>query len=188
MVDLAGSECIGRSGAQDSRAREAGKINQSLLTLGRVINALVEGAGYIPYRDSKLTRILQESLGGRSKTVIVATISPSLVCVDETCSTLLYANRAKNIKNKPQVNQTTTGQFYMKELLKQLIDLKEANKTMREKSGVYLSNEKYQEMVNQLEENKVQADQLNAQIATKTEELETTNATLVRFLLTSCVS
>jgi len=68
LVDLAGSECIGKSGAQNQRAKEAGKINQSLLTLGRVINALVEKTGYIPYRDSKLTRLLQESLGGRAKT------------------------------------------------------------------------------------------------------------------------
>ena len=67
LVDLAGSECVGRSGAnkKKERAREAGNINQSLLTLGRVITALVEHRGHIPYRDSKLTRLLQESLGGR---------------------------------------------------------------------------------------------------------------------------
>ena len=65
LVDLAGSECVGRSGAKNERAREAGSINQSLLTLGRVITALVDHHGHIPYRDSKLTRILQESLGGK---------------------------------------------------------------------------------------------------------------------------
>eukprot|EP00466_Bigelowiella_natans_P003548 jgi/Bigna1/57657/fgenesh1_pm.23_\ len=105
LVDLAGSECIGRSGAKSKRAKEAGKINQSLLTLGRVINALVEQHSYVPYRDSKLTRLLQESLGGKSKTLIIATISPSQLCVDETISTLDYAFKAKNIKNKPIVNQ-----------------------------------------------------------------------------------
>ena len=83
------SECVGRSGAKEDRAREAGSINQSLLTLGRVINALVEHHGHIPYRDSKLTRLLQDSLGGKSKTSIIATLSPSSAAVDETISTLV---------------------------------------------------------------------------------------------------
>lgn len=77
QVDLAGSENIGRSGAVDKRAREAGNINQSLLTLGRVITALVDRTPHVPYRESKLTRILQDSLGGRTKTSIIATISPA---------------------------------------------------------------------------------------------------------------
>ena len=88
LVDLAGSECIGRSGASGDRKREAGNINQSLLTLGRVISALVEKRRHIPYRDSKLTRLLQESLGGRAKTTIIATITPSVSGMDETFSTL----------------------------------------------------------------------------------------------------
>lgn len=79
QVDLAGSENIGRSGAVDKRAREAGNINQSLLTLGRVISALVERAPHVPYRESKLTRILQDSLGGRTKTSIIATVSPASI-------------------------------------------------------------------------------------------------------------
>eukprot|EP01042_Synura_sphagnicola_P005856 gene5856-7472_t len=102
LVDLAGSECVGRSGAKDARAREAGSINQSLLTLGRVITALVDHHAHIPYRDSKLTRLLQESLGGKAKTCIIATLSPSQGCVEETLSTLDYAHRAKSIKNVPQ--------------------------------------------------------------------------------------
>ena len=91
LVDLAGSECVGRSGAKKQRAREAGTINQSLLSLGRCISALVERAGHVPYRDSKLTRLLQESLGGRAKTLIIATVAPSVQCIDETISTLDYA-------------------------------------------------------------------------------------------------
>ncbi|KAJ6668925.1 hypothetical protein lerEdw1_007734 [Lerista edwardsae] len=83
LVDLAGSENIGRSGAVDKRAREAGNINQSLLTLGRVITALVERAPHVPYRESKLTRILQDSLGGRTKTSIIATISPASINLEE---------------------------------------------------------------------------------------------------------
>ncbi|GAB2302415.1 Kinesin-like protein KIN-5C, partial [Dionaea muscipula] len=94
LVDLAGSENISRSGAREGRAREAGEINKSLLTLGRVINALVEHLGHIPYRDSKLTRLLCDSLGGRTNACIIANISPSGHCVDETLSTLDFAHRA----------------------------------------------------------------------------------------------
>lgn len=93
LVDLAGSECVGRSGAKDARAREAGNINQSLLTLGRVITALVDHLPHIPYRDSKLTRLIQDSLGGKTKTCIIATLSPAGSCVEESMSTLEYANR-----------------------------------------------------------------------------------------------
>jgi kinesin family protein 11 len=103
LVDLAGSENIGRSGAKDERKKEAGMINQSLLTLGRVITSLTDHQAHVPYRESKLTRILQESLGGRAKTCIIATVSPSCQSIDETMSTLDYAARAKNIKNKPEV-------------------------------------------------------------------------------------
>ncbi|KAG8231241.1 hypothetical protein J437_LFUL005915 [Ladona fulva] len=114
LVDLAGSENIGRSGAVDRRAREAGNINQSLLTLGRVITALVERTPHVPYRESKLTRILQDSLGGRTKTCFIATISPISANLEETLSTLDYAHRAKNITNRPEINQKLTK----KELLK----------------------------------------------------------------------
>lgn len=93
LVDLAGSECVGRSGATDKRAREAGNINQSLLTLGRVITALVDHLPHVPYRDSKLTRLLQDSLGGKTKTCIIATVSPHSSNVEETLSTLEYAAR-----------------------------------------------------------------------------------------------
>lgn len=82
------------------RAKEAGLINKSLLTLGRVITALVEQSGHIPYRDSKLTRLLRDSLGGRTKTCIIATIAPTVQCQEETLSTLDYAHRAKNIRNR----------------------------------------------------------------------------------------
>ncbi|KAM7464118.1 hypothetical protein LguiA_032239 [Lonicera macranthoides] len=105
LVDLAGSENILRSGAREGRAWEAGEINKSLLTLGRVINALVEHSGHVPYRDSKLMRLLRDSLGGRAKTCIIATVSPSVNCSEETFSTLDYTYRAKNIKNRPEVNQ-----------------------------------------------------------------------------------
>ena len=102
MVDLAGSECAKTTGAGagSARLRESQNINKSLLTLGRVIGALRTKTGRIPYRDSKLTRLLQEALGGRSKTCIIATLSPSSLCVEETLSTLNYAHEAQDIKNK----------------------------------------------------------------------------------------
>lgn len=124
LVDLAGSENIGRSGAENKRAREAGIINQSLLTLGRVINSLVERSSHVPYRESKLTRILQDSLGGRTRTCIVATIGPARAALDETISTLDYASRAKNIKNRPQCNQLFTKKTLIREFVVEIERLK----------------------------------------------------------------
>lgn len=106
LVDLAGSERQSKTGATGERLKEATKINLSLSALGNVISALVDGkAKHIPYRDSKLTRLLQSSLGGNTKTLMVACVSPADNNYDETLSTLRYANRAKNIKNKPKINE-----------------------------------------------------------------------------------
>jgi len=106
LVDLAGSERQAKTKATGARLLEATKINLSLSALGNVISALVDGkTGHIPYRDSKLTRLLQDSLGGNTKTVMVAAISPADYNCDETLSTLRYASRAKQIKNKPRVNE-----------------------------------------------------------------------------------
>uniref|UniRef100_H3BEY3 Kinesin-like protein KIF17 n=1 Tax=Latimeria chalumnae TaxID=7897 RepID=H3BEY3_LATCH len=106
LVDLAGSERQSKTGASGERLKEATKINLSLSALGNVISALVDGkCKHIPYRDSKLTRMLQDSLGGNTKTLMVACLSPADNNYDETLSTLRYANRAKNIKNKPRINE-----------------------------------------------------------------------------------
>ena len=106
LVDLAGSERQSKTGATGERLKEATKINLSLSALGNVISSLVEpGSQHIPYRDSKLTRLLQDSLGGNTKTVMVANMGPADYNYDETISTLRYANRAKNIKNKPKINE-----------------------------------------------------------------------------------
>ncbi|XP_066903859.1 osmotic avoidance abnormal protein 3 isoform X2 [Halyomorpha halys] len=106
LVDLAGSERQTKTGAMGDRLKEASKINLSLSALGNVISALVDGkAKHIPYRDSKLTRLLQDSLGGNTKTLMLACLSPADNNYDETLSTLRYANRAKNICNKPQINE-----------------------------------------------------------------------------------
>ncbi|XP_063895825.1 chromosome-associated kinesin KIF4 isoform X1 [Helicoverpa armigera] len=107
LVDLAGSERIKKTKASGERLREGVKINQGLLALGNVISALGDGTNrsFISYRDSKLTRLLQDSLGGNSLTLMVACVSPADYNLDETVSTLRYADRARRIRNKPIINQ-----------------------------------------------------------------------------------
>lgn len=105
LVDLAGSEKVGKTGASGQTLEEAKKINKSLSALGMVINSLTDGkSSHIPYRDSKLTRILQESLGGNSRTTLIINCSPSSYNDAETLSTLRFGMRAKSIKNKAKVN------------------------------------------------------------------------------------
>ncbi|KAK5998527.1 Kinesin heavy chain [Cladobotryum mycophilum] len=105
LVDLAGSEKVGKTGASGQTLEEAKKINKSLSALGMVINALTDGkASHVPYRDSKLTRILQESLGGNSRTTLIINCSPSSYNDAETLGTMRFGTRAKSIKNKAKVN------------------------------------------------------------------------------------
>ena len=105
LVDLAGSETVKKTGSSGQTLEEAKQINKSLSALGNVIKALTEGRGHVPYRDSKLTRILQDSLGGNSKTSLIIACSSIAYNREETLSTLRFGSRAKTIKNKPQVNQ-----------------------------------------------------------------------------------
>ncbi|KAI5059960.1 hypothetical protein GOP47_0024380 [Adiantum capillus-veneris] len=113
LVDLAGSERQKSSGAEGERLKEAANINKSLSTLGLVIMILVDVAQgkqrHVPYRDSKLTFLLQDSLGGNSKTTIIANVSPSISCASETLSTLKFAQRAKFIRNNAVVNEDASG-------------------------------------------------------------------------------
>lgn len=104
LVDLAGSERQSKTKATGDTLKEAAKINLSLSCLGNVISALVEQK-FVPYRDSKLTRLLQDSLGGNTKTAMIANVGPADYNYEETLSTLRYANRAKNIKNRPRINE-----------------------------------------------------------------------------------
>ena len=109
LVDLAGSEKISKTGATGHTLEEAKIINKSLTTLGRVINNLTDGKStHIPYRESKLTRVLQESLGGNSKTCLIITCSPSVYNESESLSTLRFGERAKKIKNKAKINKEIT--------------------------------------------------------------------------------
>lgn len=107
LVDLAGSEMVRKSNATGQQLEEAKMINKSLSALGGVINALTDDKqSHIPYRDSKLTRILQDSLGGNSKTALIIAVSPSSYNSAETVSTLRFGTRAKSIENKVTINQT----------------------------------------------------------------------------------
>ena len=118
LVDLAGSEKVGKTGASGQTLEEAKKINKSLSALGMVINSLTDGKStHIPYRDSKLTRILQESLGGNSRTTLIINCSPSSFNDAETISTLRFGVRAKAIKNKAKINAELSP-LELKQLLK----------------------------------------------------------------------
>ena len=171
LVDLAGSENISRSGAVDKRAREAGEINKSLLTLGRVIAALVAGGGHVPYRDSKLTRLLRDALGGKSKTCIIATVSPAAHSAEETLQTLEYAHRAKSIKNKPEINQRVTKNALLKDLQKEIERLTADLTATREKNGVYLSQQSYDEQEKERVDLKARADELRSALDLAKSEL-----------------
>ena len=113
LVDLAGSEKASKTGASGDRLKEGCAINKSLSALGNVISALADkatgkGKGVVPYRDSKLTRLLQNALGGSSKTIMICALSPASNNYEESLSTLRYADRAKKIKNNAVVNEDPT--------------------------------------------------------------------------------
>ncbi|MEW5312719.1 MAG: hypothetical protein WDW38_004332 [Sanguina aurantia] len=128
LVDLAGSERVAKTGAEGLRMKEGTAINKSLLTLGTVINKLAEGTqaagGHIPYRDSKLTRILQPSLGGNAKTAIIAAMTPAACHVEESHSTLRFASRAKRVVNNAVVNEVLSDAAVLHRQAKEIEELK----------------------------------------------------------------
>uniref|UniRef100_A0A2C9KB82 Kinesin motor domain-containing protein n=1 Tax=Biomphalaria glabrata TaxID=6526 RepID=A0A2C9KB82_BIOGL len=180
FVDLAGSERLKRTGATGDRAKEGISINCGLLALGNVISALgdkTKKGCHVPYRDSKLTRLLQDSLGGNSRTLMIACISPSDRDFMETLNTLKYANRARNIKNKVMANQDKASKqlamlrseimALQQELMeyktgKRTIDadgLESVNDMVTENSMLQSENDKLRQRIKALQEN---VDSLNA--------------------------
>eukprot|EP01083_Nonionella_stella_P060713 158409_1 len=203
LVDLAGSERVRISGAEGQRLEESKNINQSLSALGNVISALTDSKRirrHIPYRDSKLTRILEDSLGGNCKTTMMAMVSPALEHYSETVSTLKFANRAKNIQNVAVINQDLNEKALLRKYAKELKRLKaelaaksenvvdkskwielqeQKNKAERDKMTAiqYL-----QKMSHDLEREKgekqqlmKQMEEMNSRIVTNCDAMETTN-------------
>ncbi|CAB3402209.1 unnamed protein product [Caenorhabditis bovis] len=186
LVDLAGSERQSKTGAQGERLKEAAKINLSLSTLGNVISSLVDGKStHVPYRNSKLTRLLQDSLGGNSKTVMIANIGPATYNYDETLSTLRYANRAKNIQNVARINEDPKDamlrkfQMEIEQLRKQLEeedpdddenneeawqskmrdledDLEKKRQALRDREGTGSDDEETKKLIKEMEESEAE--------------------------------
>uniref|UniRef100_A0A8C8RLB1 Kinesin family member 13B n=1 Tax=Pelusios castaneus TaxID=367368 RepID=A0A8C8RLB1_9SAUR len=151
LVDLAGSERATKTGAAGDRLKEGSNINKSLTTLGLVISALADQAAgknknkFVPYRDSVLTWLLKDSLGGNSKTAMVATVSPAADNYDETLSTLRYADRAKNIVNHAVVNEDPNARI-IRELREEVEKLREQLTKAEVQSTYFLLQERQKQL------------------------------------------
>ncbi|CAG9326634.1 unnamed protein product [Blepharisma stoltei] len=145
IVDLAGSERVRVTGATGKRLEESKKINQSLSALGNVIAALIDtkNRSHVPYRDSKLTRLLEDSLGGNCKTTMMAMISPAFESFSESLSTIKFANRAKNIKNAPKINEDVDQRTLLR---KYEIELQKLRIALEEKSQGVIDMQKLMEL------------------------------------------
>mmetsp|Transcript_26758 Transcript_26758/g.64880 ORF Transcript_26758/g.64880 Transcript_26758/m.64880 type:complete len:1698 (+) Transcript_26758:95-5188(+) len=177
FVDLAGSERLKRTGAVGDRMREGININKGLLALGNVISALGDEkrkGSHVPFRDAKITRLLQDSLGGNSQTLMIACVSPSDTNFDETLNTLKYANRARNIKNKPVINRDPMA-AKIEQMSKRIKDLEAA--LVASGAGDYLSagisSEAYEEVTNQLVNAECEIKRLNKRLESSRQIMST---------------
>ncbi|XP_073495329.1 uncharacterized protein [Phyllobates terribilis] len=153
LVDLAGSERASQTGAEGVRLKEGCNINRSLFILGQVIKKLSDGqvGEFINYRDSKLTRILQNSLGGNTKTVIICTITP--ISLDETLSTLQFASTAKHVKNTPHVNEVLDDHALLKRYRKEILDLKKQLEELEASTDIKThAMEEYNQLLSEIKE------------------------------------
>ena len=172
MVDLAGSERVGHTGAEGIRLKEGGHINKSLLTLGTVIGKLSESQPHIPYRDSKLTRILQPSLGGNARTAIICTVTPASQFVEETLSTLKFASRAKAVKNRPEMNEVITEETMLKRYRREISDLRHQLEELKSNgtTSASVDPDLLQEQLQHVQNEKLQAEQEKEQHRLSLEE------------------
>ena len=154
LVDLAGSEKISHSGVTGNKLEEAKKINLSLSALGNVIHALTVNSEHVPYRDSKLTRLLQESLGGNFKTALIVACSPSSKFQDETINSLRFATRARAIRNKISLNIKNSPENYIKEIKKLKQELHSAQTQIETLKGVKTLNKSLTSKTPKTEETK----------------------------------
>lgn len=190
LVDLAGSERVGDTGAEGVRLKEAGQINKSLLTLGTVIKKLAEGgSGHIPYRDSQLTKLLQPSLGGNGKTSMICAVTPASTFADETRSTLMFADRAKDVKNSARVNEVMDDKALLLQSKKEIAALQKQLQMLQ--GGSAVSTEDIESLVQQ--KLKVEADNqaLAEKVAKEASEKEALSSKLAHMSLlfgTSAIS
>ena len=192
LVDLAGSEKLTKTGAEGITLEEAKMINKSLSALGMVINSLTDGKStHIPYRNSKLTRILSESLGGNAKTCLIITCSPSSFNEAETLSTLRFGERAKKIKNKPKINKIeTVGELkgQIEKLNKQILNLQKIieQKGIDVKSSndledkVLITKDEYQTMENRIGELEFLNDELEKRVIELRNQIEQKNISSIK--------
>ena len=193
LIDLAGSERQKSTDATGDRLKEAGMINKSLSALGNVINSLVEVAEgrnrHVHYRDSKLTFLLKDSLGGNAKTCIIANISPSIAAIGETLSTLKFAQRAKLIKNKAVINEDTSGNVAaLKEEIRRLkseLANSQGNTAPGTDYSLLILNDRVKQLENLLEHNvKIRQETetvLQREIEKKEEQIELLTSTVGKF-------
>lgn len=191
LVDLAGSEKVSKTGASGMRLEEAKNINSSLTTLGMVINALCDGASHVPYRDSKLTTLLGEALGGNSKTTLIICCTSEMKHSPETLSTLRFGERAKKIKNHAKINEDLSVEELKAMLLtaqKEISSLKKKIKALKSAAagGVEVVEDEEEDPSNvvsakfapseadaQMEMLRSEIESLRSKIATLEEEIET---------------
>lgn len=177
LIDLAGSERQSKTGASAERLKEASKINLALSSLGNVISALAENSPHVPYRDSKLTRLLQDSLGGNSKTIMIANIGPSAYNYNETLTTLRYASRAKAIQNQPIKNedpQDAKLKEYQEEIerLKRLIGSKQQQQHVKvEKPPKKIVKKPKSERKERLQQQQQQQKEMDESLMSTTTEI-----------------